>query len=95
MFVRTQFNRTNPQFPKIVNLTQFKKVEVRRREMKSGGEVFYAIYAVSDKSEILAKFPEDQKEQAQNAYDDLFTALLDGKTAFDMQLFKHSLSGKE
>ena len=87
MFVKTQFNRTNSGFPKIINLAQFKKIEVRRYEKKDRGGVSYEIYAFSEKRErreILAKFPEDKKEQAQNAYDDLFNALLAGETAFDM-----------
>lgn len=87
MFVKTQFNKTNSQFPKIVNLAQFKTIEVRRRKIQGSGEVFYEIYAVSDKREILAKFPEDMKEVAQTAYNYLFDALASGDTKFDMTVY--------
>ena len=36
------------------------------------------------KSETLAQFSQDEADQAADAYLDLFTALLQGKTAFDM-----------
>ena len=36
------------------------------------------------KSATLANFPEDMKDEAKFAYQDLFTALLNGETAFDM-----------
>ena len=36
------------------------------------------------KSETLAQFPEDKKEKAQEAYQNLFSDLLNGETAFDM-----------
>ena len=37
------------------------------------------------KSETLANFPENMQEQAKRAYHDLFTALIQGKTAFDLE----------
>ena len=36
------------------------------------------------KSETLAQFPESRGEKAQDAYNSLFVALFQGKTAFDM-----------
>ena len=37
----------------------------------------------------LALFPEDKNDQAHKAYDDLFNALINGDTAFDMTVYLH------
>lgn len=39
------------------------------------------------KSETLAQFREDMKEKAEETYNDLFTALLNGEAAFDLKTF--------
>lgn len=43
------------------------------------------IPVLTRKTETLANFPENMQGKAQEAYDDLFAALLQGKTAFDLK----------
>lgn len=93
MFVRTQFDT-------IVNLAEFDKVKIEWSVRESSGSVFHKISAVSyqtidstgideprkqvSKYEPLAQFSENMDEEAKNAYDELFTVLLNKETAFDM-----------
>lgn len=93
MFVKTQFET-------IINLAEFEKIKIEWHVRQDSGNVFHIISAGSreimnptgvnesptsvSKSETLAQFSEDKKEKAKNAYDELFTALLQGDTAFDM-----------
>lgn len=99
MFVRTQFDT-------IVNLAEFDKVKIEWSVKQSSGSVFHVISAVSDqtiasrgvddprkqvsKYAKLAEFSENMDDEAQDAYDDLFTALLNKETAFDISIFKQS-----
>ena len=94
MFVKTQFDTiiNLAEFEKI-------KIEWSVKSPNSEN-VYHIIYAVSEKrsdpigvsgtstrtskSETLAQFPQSMEEQAKNAYEYLFTALFQGKTAFDM-----------
>ena len=81
MYVKTQFNT-------IVNLAKFEKIKIRWSvKARDSNKVYHMIYAVSEetsKSETLAQFRQNMEEQAKNAYEYLFTALFQGKTAFDM-----------
>ena len=92
MFVRTQFDT-------IVNLSEFQKIKIEWSVKQDTGNVFHVILAESNtntverqsgtstqtsKSATLAQFPQDEADQAGNAYLDLFNALLAGETAFDM-----------
>lgn len=42
---------------------------------------------VTERSETLAQFPQDEANKAKYAYSELFNALLQGKTAFDMTVY--------
>lgn len=100
MFVKTQFNT-------IVNLAEFEKIKIEWDVLLPSESVHHVISAESQeivvdgnpvqisKFERLAEFPRDMVDQAQKAYDDLFAALLNGDTAFDIRLFKDSLKGKD
>lgn len=97
MFVKTQFETmvNVAEFDKI-------KIEWNVKSGNSQN-VYHIISAVSEKrtntiavsgtstrtsnSETLAQFPEDMKDQAQRAYNDLFTALYDGIGAFDIAFY--------
>ena len=79
MFVKTQFDT-------IINLAEFEKIKVEWSvKSPNSKNVHNTISAVSEgKCEILAQFKENMADETGNAYQDLFSALLAGDTAFDM-----------
>ena len=91
MFVKTQYET-------IINLAKFSKIYIELSKRSPVGNFSHIITAVSStrtdagidkitQSETLAEFPQDMQEEAKNAYDELFTALLQGEVAFDMKRF--------
>ena len=96
MYVKTQFET-------IINLTEFQRIKFERHDKQRSGTVFHTISAVSEESSrtlavprsstttskfaTLAAFPENMKVEAELAYNALFSALANGKPAFDMTGF--------
>ena len=94
MFVKTQFETmvNVAEFDKI-------KIEWSVKSGNSPN-AYHIISAVSEKktiseavngkttqtfkSQTIAQFPHDKTEQAKSAYENLYSALFQGKTAFDM-----------
>ena len=89
MFVKTQFET-------MVNVTHYSKITIKWDvKLTDSSDTFHEIVAFSDflserglpntqARALLAEFPEDKKDQAQQAYDDLYNALFQEKEAFDM-----------
>jgi hypothetical protein len=92
MFVKTKFET-------IVNVAEFDTIKIEW-SVKESKYIYHIIYAVSEKrtdpiavsatstrtskSVRLAQFPQDMKDQAQKAYDALYSALFQEKGAFDI-----------
>ena len=80
MFVKTQFET-------IINLTYFERINLKwnvKFEEPIGDN--HVILAESEhrEDETLARFPSDRSDEVMPAFEDLFQALLNGETAFDM-----------
>ena len=80
----------------MVNVAHFSKIKIEWSVKETGStNAYHKIVAVSEfisenglpqipAQETLAQFPEDMKDRTQEAYDDLYSTLYNGKRAFDM-----------